>query len=124
MTAQLVSDAQVASLRSYAELGMRSTVVIHKQTFDDSNPYSDDETVTGDTTKTVKGWLRTVPAGDLDRTSGQIAVVTSHRLFVPVGTDIASNDTVTIDSIDYLVQETSITNTYRLLIRAQLQRIE
>jgi len=123
-TAKLVSDSQMVQLRSVAELGMQSTVVIYKRTFNDTNPYSDDEVVATTATTTVKGWLRTVPVGDLTSIDGQIAVATSHRLFVPVGTDIASNDRVSVDGIMYTVQETTVTNTWRVLIRCQLERVE
>lgn len=121
---KLVSDAQIASLRSIAELGMQSDVYIHKQTFNDDNPYSDDEVVATDTHFTVKGWLRTTPVGDINSISGMTAVVTSYRLFVPVGTPISSGDQVEVDGVTYTVQETTQSNTWRVLIRCQLERYE
>lgn len=121
---KLVSDAQIAQLRTVAELGMQSTVVIHKRTYDDTNPYSDDEVVASESTITTKGWLRSTPAGDIRGINGMQAVVSSHRLFVPVGTDIASGDTVTVDGTEFTVQDTSVESTWKVLIRATLERIE
>lgn len=122
--AKLVSDAQIAQLRTVAELGMQSTVTVHKRTYDDTNPYTDDEVVSSEATFTVKGWLRSVPAGDISSMNGMQAVVSSHRLFVPVGTDIASGDKVVIDGHEFIVQDTSVESTWKVLIRATLERIE
>lgn len=121
---KLVSDAQMARLRTVAELGMQSTVVIHKRTWGDTNPYTDDEVVTSETTTTIKGWLRSTPAGDIRSMNGMQAVVSSHRLFVPVGTDIASGDKVVVDGAEFTVQDTSVESTWKVLIRATLERIE
>jgi hypothetical protein len=120
----LVSNSQLTALRKVAELGMQSTVVITKQTFNDTNPYSDDEVLASETTTTVKGWLRTTPVGDIDNISGMQAVLSSFRLFVPVGTDIAPRDKVNVDGIDYTVQDATVENTWKVLIRCQLERIE
>lgn len=121
---KLVSDSQIASLRKIAELGMQTDVVIHKRTFNDTNPYSDDEVIATDVPTVVRGWLRTSPAGEIKSLTGQIAVVTTHRLLLPVGTDITSGDQVTIDGTTYTVQETTQSNTWRVLIHCQLERTE
>lgn len=121
---KLVSDSQIARLRTVAELGMQSTVVITKRTYDDTNPYTDDEVVSSESTITTKGWLRSTPAGDIRSMNNMQAVVSSHRLFVPVGTDIATGDKVTIDGHDFIVQDTSVESTWKVLIRATLERIE
>lgn len=120
----LVSASQMNALRSVAELGMQSTVIITRHTYDDTNPYTDDEVVITTTTKTVKGWLRSTPVGDINNVNGQQAVVPNSRLFVPVGTDIRPRDTVTIDGNDYTVQDATTENTWKVLIRAQLERVE
>lgn len=122
--AKLVSDSQMAQLRSVAELGMQSTVVITRRTYDDTNPYSDDEVVATETTTTVMGWLRSTPAGDIRSIDHMQAVVSSHRLFVPVGTDIRTGDTATVDGIAFTVQDTSMESTWKVLIRCILERIE
>lgn len=122
--AKLVSDAQIAQLRTVAELGMQSTVVIKKRTYDDTSPYTDDEVMSSETTITVKGWLRSTPAGDIRSMNAMQAVVSSHRLFVPVGTNIASGDHVVVDDHEFVVQDAGTESTWKVLIRATLERIE
>jgi len=124
MPTPLVSASQMAQLRSVAEMGMQSTVVITKRTFNDTNPYTDDEVVASETTITTIGWLRSTPAGDIRTMNAMQAVVSSHRLFVPVGTDISPGDRVEVDGEQFTVQDTSVESTWKVLIRATLERIE
>ena len=121
---KLVSDSQMAQLRTVAEMGMQSLVVITKRTFDDTNPYTDDEVVASEYTITTYGWLRSTPAGDIRSLNQMQAVVSSHRLFVPVGTDIATGDHVTVDGIEFTVQDTGVESTWKTVIRCILERIE
>jgi hypothetical protein len=124
MPPKLVSDSQMAQLRTVAEMGMQSEVVITHRTYDDSNPYSDDEVVASTTTTTTHGWLRSTPAGDIRSINAMQAIVSSHRLFVPVGTEITTGDTVTVDGIEFTVQDTSAESTWKTVIRVILERIE
>lgn len=121
---KLVSDSQMAQLRTVAEMGMQSAVVITKRTFDDTNPYTDDEVVATEYTIETYGWLRSTPAGDIRSIDHMQAVVSSHRLFVPVGTDIATGDKVMVDGIEFTVQDTSVESTWKTVIRCVLERIE
>jgi hypothetical protein len=119
----LVSNAELASLRGVIEMGMVATVTILKRQTAD-NVYGDDQTETWVAGSAVKGWLRTVPEGTIDVVSGVQADVAIYRLFVPVGTDIANNDKVRIESRDYIVTDTNKESTYQVALKCSLRRAE
>jgi len=124
MPYKLVSDSQMTHLRSVAELGMQSVVEIYRRTYNDTNPYTDDEVVETEHITTTYGWLRSTPAGDIRSINNMQALVSSHRLFVPVPTDIRTGDMVKVDGTEFTVQDTSAESTWRVVIRCILERIE
>lgn len=120
---QLVSDSQMASLRSVAKLGMQSDVtILHRTAADD--PYGDDSTPTWTETVTVKGWVRGAVAGDIRQAGAMTGLAAGYRLFVPVDTPVTNGDRVRIEGNDFTVQDTNIESTWRVVMRCELERVE
>jgi len=120
----LVSAAQIAALRSVANRGLQTDVTIFPR-IEADNPFSDDENVTtSGGTVTVKGWLRTVPAGVIDVVSGVQAQISSFRLLLPPGTVIHNGDRVEINSEKYVVEDVASENTYQIFLVCSIRRAE
>jgi hypothetical protein len=128
MTA-LLSPSQLGSIRALGESGMTVDVLIHKvgrtTSFDDSNPFGDDtltESPTG-TDVTVKGWVVSLLGRDFDSDGQRIVAVGDFILRVPVGTDIAVRDVVTIDGTEYTVMETNTEDTWAEWTVANIKKV-
>lgn len=120
----LVTDSQMASLRTVIESGMVTEVTIFNRNRAD-NAYGDEQTETwpGDGV-VVQGWLRTVPEGTIDVVSGVMADVAIFRLFVPVGTNVNNGDRVDIDGRRFIVTDTNKESTYQTALKCSLRRAE
>jgi len=120
----LVSAAQIAALRSVANRGLQTDVTIFPR-IEADNPFSDDENViTSGGTVTVKGWLRSVPAGVIDVVSGVQAQISSFRLLLPPGTVIHNGDRVEIGGEKFVVEDVASENTYQIFLVCSIRRGE
>lgn len=119
----LVSAAELNSLRALVESGMETDVTIKRHTTAQAD-FGDVDTFTE--VATVKGWIReiTTQTATIGEVGGVIAIAETHRLFVPVGTDIQSGDIVIVSGQSFRVQHTDETNTYETHITAMLRRAE
>lgn len=119
----LVSDTQMAGLRSVAELGMVTAVTIRARVLAD-NAYGDEQTETFPVSGSAMGWLRSMPGGVIDVVSGLAGDVSEFRLFLPYGTEVNNGDRVEITGRQFVVQDTTKESTYQVLLRCSLRRIE
>ncbi len=119
----LISATEIAALRGVVESGMESTVVIKRLTTSEAD-FGDATAFT--TVATVKGWLReiTTVAAGIGEVGGVTAVAETHRLFVPVGTDLRSGDIVLVNGESFRVQHTDASSTYLTHLTAILRRSE
>lgn len=125
----LVTDAQVASLRSIAEMGLKDDVTIFKRTrnmneSDPQNAYGDDYETWVEESTTVKGWLFSSPSPVIETVSGRMALVNTYRLFLPVGTDVNSGDRVTINGHNFIVSDLVNESTWLPILRCSLRKAE
>jgi len=121
MSTPLVSDAEMAALRGVAEMGMQTTVSIYRR----STVQTDDGQESAWTLNgTAMGWVYSTPTPAITLVSGEMALVNTYRLFVPVGTDIASGDHAVIGSQTYIVSDTTVESTWLPLLRCSLRFAE
>ena len=128
MTQPLVTDAQVAALRSVAERGLKDTVTVYRRTAlaesDPDNIYGDDTETWVAQSPTVKGWLFSTPSPSIDEFNGRMALVNTYRLFLPVGTEVESGDQVDINGHRFVVSDTVEESTWLPILRCSLRRAE
>lgn len=117
----LVSDAQLAQLRSVAYQGLDTPVTISRPTSAES-AYGSVETHT--VVETTNGWLREMTTSRAGIMNGFIATTGMFRLHVAVGTDIRPGDRVTVSGDDFEVQDVNELNTIRIFTTAVLRRVE
>lgn len=119
----LLRESNLVALRRMTKKLMKTRVAIYKFTAVD-NDYSDEGSESFTYSTTVDGWLRSMPSDGVDVAYGQTSVHATHRLFVPVGTDIAAFDKVIIAGKAYKVIDTGAESTYQVLIRVSLRKSE
>ena len=118
----LLSDSAMAALREVAELGMVTDVTI----LDLVNS----ESATGSTSTwvarpaTVRGWLHSEVSPVITLVSGKQVLVNTYRLFLPVGTDIATGDRVLIGGERFVVSDTTGESTWQAMLTVSLRRVE
>jgi hypothetical protein len=118
----LVSPGAMAALRSTAELGMVTPVLIYDLVTE--------ETATGSEltyevrSSTVNGWLYSTPSPVISLVSGAQALVNTYRLFLPVGTDIETGDRCEIGGNLFTVSDTTAESTWNPLLTVSLRRVE
>ena len=118
----LLSDAELGSLQDIALLGMQSTCTIWD--------YDQVETVNGKEhtwvarSSTVQCWLYSTPSPTIQIISGAQGLVNTYRLYLPVGTDIATGDRVEVGGGMYTVSDTTSENTWQALLTVSLRRVE
>lgn len=124
---------ELANIRSLAEMGMQSDVIIKKRTpitseSDPANIYGDDGVTHVESNiyseANVKGWLYSQPSPVITVVGGVMALVNTYRLFVPVGTNIESGDHVVIGSNEFIVSDTVAESTWLPLLNVSLRRAE
>lgn len=125
----LVTDAQVAALRSVAERGLKDTVTIYKRTRvtdenDPDNAHGDDYETWVAQSPTVLGWLFSSPSSVIDEFNGRMALINTYRLFLPVGTDVASGDQVEVNGHRFVVSDTVNESTWLPILRCSVRRAE
>ena len=119
----LVSDKEMAALRGVALSGMVTPVEVKRRSLVETVEGSEERYTT---IGTVDGWMTEVTS---DTTStgiigGVQAAPTVYRLFMPVGTDILSDDEVVVSGETFIVQHTNSDNTYLPLLSVALRRPE
>jgi hypothetical protein len=127
---QLVSDKQMEELRKVAKLGMITTVTILRRAegTPPADDYGDDYLTYTETNEsrrtTVQGWFYSEPAQVQDVDTGMVVTTTTYRLLLPVGTDIATGDQVTVGSDEYTVSDTDTENTWNPMLTVNLRKRE
>jgi hypothetical protein len=119
----LLSATELAALRDLVESGMETDVTIRRRTTVEGD-LGDVATFT--TVAAVKGWIReiTTAAAGIGEVGGVVAIPETHRLFVPVGTDLESGDLVIVNGDGFRVQHTDAGGTYLTHLTAILRRSE
>lgn len=124
MTEPLVSAAELTALAETAERGMQTEVRIFHKT-DGVNDFSDDEAgYADDPDETVDGWLRIQPDFDLSDQFAALQHVEDGRLFLPRETSVARGDKVVIGGENFYVVDANTNNTFRVLTRVSLRRMD
>jgi hypothetical protein len=93
----LLSLKELRAIQRIGVLGMNVDVEIrHRERYakDPDNPYGDEDVTYRLTTTMVKGWLVTKPTERVEVGEGQVRVIATHQLRVPVGTSILPGDDV------------------------------
>lgn len=120
----LVDEEMLDALAETAELGMASTVAIYHKV-DAENAFTDDaETYPTSPDETVAGWLRVQPDHDLTVERGAVVHSEEARLFVPRAVTLSRGDKVVISGEAFFVVDANTHNTYRVLTRAALRRLD
>ena len=113
MSAPLISDAELAALRGFAESGMTVSVAIYHgvtTVTDDGQTWGYPATPD----LTVLGWNYEITSNSmtLSNISGVTTLSELHRLMLPVGTDCRSGDKVVLNGESFVVQHTNADDTY------------
>jgi len=119
----LLRPGQISALRRIAERSLTTDVYIHKRSTT-SSAYGDNDQEVFTFSEIVQGWIRSVPDDQVEVRYGQESVPATHRLFVPVETDIESYDKVVIGGREFKVIDTSVESTYKIFLRCMLRRSE
>lgn len=127
---RFLTENQLEHVRDVAKLGMITPITIYRRS--EATPPADDYgddylsfTQTSESRKTtVKGWFYSTPAAMQDTDTGAIVTANTYRLFVPVGTDISTGDTVMVGSDEYTVSDTTVEGTWLPLLTANLRKRE
>lgn len=119
----LLRPSQLAALRRLTEKLFDDTADIYKRSASDSD-YGDDELETFTFSASVPCWLRSMPEDSVNVSFGQAQVPATHRLFVPVGTDVQSYDRVIVGGSTFQVMDTSVESTHKVLLRVSLRKSE
>lgn len=120
----LVDADMLDALAETAELGMASTVEIYRKA-DAINDFSDDaESYPEDPDETVAGWLRVQPDHDLTVERGAVVHSEEARLFVPRAVTLSRGDKIVVSGEAFYVVDVNTHNTYRVLTRAALRRLD
>jgi hypothetical protein len=127
MTEGWFTDDELDSVRELALPGMTSPVTIKRRSV---NPDNDPSQIYGTTsesftvTETVGGWLFSTPSPVITIVGGEMALVNTYRLFLPVGTAVTSGDRVVIGGSEFIVSDTTEESTWLALLRCSLRRVE
>lgn len=117
----LVSDSQLAALRSVAYKGLETEVSILRATQIENAYGSEEEWVTLSTTM---GWIREMSVSPAGREISFVGTTGLFRLDLEVDTDIEPGDRVGIDGVIFSVNDTNSDNTIRIFAKAIMRRIE
>jgi hypothetical protein len=126
MTLPLLTDAQLAGIRSYGERGMTVDVTFTRMmpyAADPDNPFGDGDIAYEPTSFTVKGWIINVMHRELEEDANRIVAIHDVTLRVPVGSDIETRDLATIGGVQYTVMETNNEDTWAEWTTCYLKRI-
>lgn len=121
----MITAEDMAGLMDMAEGFMQTSVDIYHAT--DATTGWDDSVKNAPALApdlTVLGWVRSRPNVDLDEDLAALINEEQTRLFVPVGTVLEKGDRVVIAGDAYNVIDTNAQNTWRVLLRCSLRRIE
>lgn len=127
---RFLTDAQMERVRDVAKLGMVTPVTIYRRSEatppaeDYGDDYLDYTQTTESRRTTVRGWFFSTPAAMQDTDTGAIVTANTYRLFLPVGTDIATGDTVMVGSEEYTVSDTTAEGSWLPLLTANLRKRE
>jgi hypothetical protein len=126
VSAPFFSTKQLASYRGLVGHTFQTDIEVWKR---DANPapeanvYGDD----GETwayAETVSGWVFSVPTPAIEVYAGRMGLLNTYRLFLPVGTDVASGDQVVAEGQRFVVSDTVKESTWLPLLRCSLRTIE
>ena len=121
MTTPLISDSELAALRGTAEMGMQTDVTVNRRTTVQTD---DGQESVWAFLVTVKGWIYSTPTPTITLVSGEMALVNTYRLFVPVDTNIQSGDHAVIGGKTFIVSDTIAESTWLPLLRCSLRYAE
>jgi len=121
VSAPLISDSEMAGLRGVAEQGMQTPVAIWRRTTVQTDDGRSDAYAFS---SNAMGWLYSTPSPVITEVSGEMALVNTYRLFVPVGTDILSGDHAIIGAQTFIVSDTTGESTWLPLLRCSLRLAE
>lgn len=119
----LLSARELRAIQEVAELGMVTPITIYRRTTT-ANAYGDAEQITYPKVGTAKGWLYSDPTPVAVISGGQVAIVNTYRLYLPIGTDIAGGDRVGVEGRVFTVSDTTAESTWPALLNVSLRGIE
>ena len=121
----LISAAEMAAIQGLAESGMVTSVAVFHQV---TTAGDDGRVATYPATAdfTVTGWIKEITPDSVMAGvhSGEIGVVETHVLRVPVGTAIVSGDKIVSGTASLIVQHTSAEDTYQPWLICTLKMLE
>ena len=117
----LISEAQLAQLRTVAYRGLDTTVTIQRRTPVEGPA---DTTYTWATVATATGWLRHMNKPEVDIQIKYAGALNVYRLHLRHDVDILPEDRVVVGGDTYEVQETNSENTIQIFRTAILRRIQ
>ena len=122
----LLTDAQMASIRTLGERGMKVDVIITHHIgidyTDESNPFGDADPTYSTTSITVKGWLISQMDRTFEEDGQRIVAVHDLTLRVPVGTAVEARDLVVINGEEFTVMESNTEDTWPEWTEVYLKR--
>lgn len=117
----LVTDSQLAALRTVGYKGLDSEVLIERATQVENDFGSAEQ---WSTVTTTQGWIREMSTTRAGEMLNIIATTGTFRLHVPFDTDIEPGDRVTINGTQFTVGDTNSDNTIRVFTTAICRRVE
>lgn len=117
----LVTDSQLAALRTVGYRGLDSEVLIERPTQVQTDFGSKEQF---NTIATVPGWIREMSTTRAGEMLNVIATTGTFRLHVPFDTDIRPADRVTVNGTQFTVGDTNSDNTIRVFTTAICRRVE
>lgn len=136
----LLSDEEIAAIRELGEQGMTEPFIIARAgvittsspSYDPDYDYGDDMLTDPDPVyqsedvATVDGWLVTRLVSEPTSGQGQLAVVDTHILRFPWGTDLRPNDVArrVATGEEYVVGDTNGDDTWAEWLKANVRRRE
>lgn len=122
MTQPLISPGLIKKMRTIANRGLQTPVIVVRRLPVTENPYGTD-TESWVTLGEYDGWVRAINTARLEELQGNVqGTIGVFRLHLKAEILLETDDLVVIDGSEYVVQDDNRENTYRVFTTATLRR--
>jgi hypothetical protein len=121
MTAPLISPGLIKKMRTIANRGLQTNVVVMRRMAVEEGLYGDD-VEQWVTLNEYKGWMKMTNIPRLDNVGGVIGAIGVYRLHLEASVEVRAADLVIMDGDEFVVQDDNHEDTYRVFTTATLRR--
>lgn len=122
MTQPLISPGLIKKMRTIANRGLQTKVIVLRRLPTEENPYGDDQE-SWVTLGEYDGWVRALNTARLEELQGNVeGTIGVFRLHLKAEVLLNNGDLIVIDGSEYTVQDDNRENTYRVFTTATLRR--